>query len=207
MTRGAFEAEHALHEFVPENVPRPVSHGTYSTRFDLYHYLCEFVEMVDEAPSPVAWAKAAAALHKRSMRKPAKQFGFHCPNYSAHVPIAHEWKPSWETAWAFQMKLLLDQDNFLHGLDEEYSKLQASFFDVVVPTYLRPLESSGRSVTPCLIHSDLRPGNVKPRVDSDAVCMLNSSAYWGHHEGEHRQSPTRLKRPHSIQPLSSRPWT
>ncbi|KAI1201544.1 Fructosamine/Ketosamine-3-kinase [Nemania serpens] len=183
MTRGAFEAEHALYEFVPEYVPRPVSHGAYSTRFDLCHYLCEFVDMVDEVPSPVAWAEAAAALHKRSM-KPGQQFGFHCTNYSAHVPITHERKPFWEAAWAFQMESLLNQDNLLHGTDEEYSNLQASFFDVVIPTYLRPLESGDRSITPCLIHSDLRPGNVKPRIGSDTICMLNSSAYWGHHEAE-----------------------
>ncbi|KAI1189293.1 Fructosamine/Ketosamine-3-kinase [Nemania serpens] len=184
MTRGAFEAEHALCEFVPEHVPRPVSHGAYSTRFDLYHYLCEFVEMAEEVPNPVAWAGAAAALHKRSMAKPAKQFGFHCTNYSAHVPIAHKWKPSWEAAWASQMKSLMNQDNCLHGMNEEYSNLQASFFDVVIPKYLGPLESGGRSITPCLIHSGLRPGNVKPRVGSESVCMLNSSAYWGHHEAE-----------------------
>ena len=82
------------------------------------------------------------------------------------------------------MKSLLRQDEAVHGVDEKYSELQATFFDVVVPTYLRPLESNGRSITPCLIHSNLWPGNIKPRRSSDTVCMFDSCACWAHHEGE-----------------------
>ncbi|KAI0422329.1 Fructosamine/Ketosamine-3-kinase [Xylaria grammica] len=183
MLKGAFEAENALYEFVPEYVPRPVSFGTYMTRPDLHFYICEFVEMVDEVPSPVAWAEAAAALHTRSSW-PTGTFGFHCTTYVANVLVDNTWDSSWEVVWTHQMKSLLHQDEVLHGLDEEYVELQATFFNAVVPTYLRPLETNGRSIIPCLVHSNLWPGNIKPRVDSDTVCMFDSCACWGHHEAE-----------------------
>ncbi|KAF2966274.1 hypothetical protein GQX73_g7307 [Xylaria multiplex] len=182
MLKGNFEAENALYEFVAEYIPRPISFGTYMTRPDLHFYICEFVDMVDEVPSPVAWAKAAAALHKRSVA-PGK-FGFHCTTHVANVLVDNNWDSSWEVVWTHQMKALLLQDEVLHGSDGEYSKLQATFFDVVIPTYLRPLETNGRSITPCLVHSNLWPGNIKPRVGSDTVCMFDSCACWGHHEGE-----------------------
>ncbi|KAI0485825.1 Fructosamine/Ketosamine-3-kinase [Xylaria cf. heliscus] len=185
MMRGAFESENTLYELVPEYVPLPISFGTYSTRSDLHFYICEFVDMVDEFPGPVAWAKAAATLHQRSTGKsPTGKFGFHCTTYSAIVPIDNMWDSSWEAVWTHQMRLLLEQDEVLHGPDEEYSKLQATFFDVVLPKYLRPLESNGRSISPCLIHSNLSPGNMKPRIGSNTICMFDSCAYWGHHEAE-----------------------
>ncbi|KAI1110137.1 Fructosamine kinase-domain-containing protein [Nemania sp. NC0429] len=184
VTRGAFESELALAEFIPSSLRLPVGHGTYHRRCRLYHYVCEYIDTYYRFPSAAVWAKAAAGLHVRSMKRPAKEFGFHCTNYVINVPIAHQWKPTWEAAWAAQMKSLLEQDAFLHGIDEEYSKLQAHFFKVVIPTYLRPLESGGRSITPCLIHSNLGIGNAVTMTHSEHICMLNSSAYWGHHEAE-----------------------
>ncbi|KAJ8132264.1 hypothetical protein O1611_g1363 [Lasiodiplodia mahajangana] len=141
--------------------------------------------MVDEVPSPTAWAKAAATLHKESMAKsPMGEFGFPITTYSANIPVDSIWDSSWEAAWTFQIRMLLDQDKALHDPDEEYSKLQDSFFDIVVPAYLKPLESNGRSISPCLLHSNLWRGNIKPRANSDSVCMINSVPCWGHHEAE-----------------------
>ncbi|KAI0518491.1 Fructosamine/Ketosamine-3-kinase [Xylaria bambusicola] len=183
MMKGAFEAENALYDVIPEYVPRPVSYGTYMTHPDLHFYICDFVDLVDEVPSPAVWAEAAATLHKRS-RWPTGQFGFHCPGHVANVLIDNIWDSSWESVWTHQMRSLLRQDEAIHGVDEKYSELQATFFDVVIPTYLRPLESNGRSITPCLVHSNLWPGNIKPRADSNTVCMFDSCACWGHHEAE-----------------------
>ncbi|KAI0871611.1 Fructosamine kinase-domain-containing protein [Hypoxylon argillaceum] len=183
--RTAFNAEDQVFEFVPEYVPRPICFAHYMAHPSLYYYACEFVDMLDEIPSPVVWAEAAAKLHKRSMAKsPTRQFGFYCTTYSANIPVDCIWNASWETVWTFQLKALLDQDKDLHGLDEEYSKLQATFFDDVTPAYLGPLQSNGRSISPCLIHSNLWRHNIKPRVNSDDVCMMNSVACWGHHEAE-----------------------
>ncbi|KAI0143658.1 Fructosamine kinase-domain-containing protein [Xylariaceae sp. FL1272] len=185
MMKGGFEAEKALHEFVPEFVPRPIAYGTYKTQPDTHFYISEFVEMLDEVPSACGWASAVAALHKRSMgRGPTAQFGFPTTTHLANVPVDNSWNPSWEKFWAQQMKSLLDREEALHGSNAEYTKLKQAFFDVVIPRYLRPLQSNGRSIDPCLCHSDLWPGNIKPRRDSDLVSMFDSCAYWGHNEAD-----------------------
>jgi hypothetical protein len=38
MMEGSFEAENALHEFIPEHVPRPIAWGTYSSDPDTHFY-------------------------------------------------------------------------------------------------------------------------------------------------------------------------
>ncbi|KAI0973177.1 Fructosamine/Ketosamine-3-kinase [Xylaria arbuscula] len=183
MLKGAFEAENALYEFVPEYVPRPVSFGTYMTQPDVHFYICDFVDMADEVPSPAAWAEAAATLHKRS-NWPEGTFGFHCPTHVANVIVDNIQDSSWEAVWTHQVKSLLRQDEALHGIDEEYSQLQDTFFSVVVPRYLGALKSNGRTITPCLVHSNLWPGNIKPRAGSETLCMFDSCACWAHHEAE-----------------------
>lgn len=183
---GAFESEKLLHEHNPDHVPRPIAWGTYKSQPDTHFFISEFVDMLDDVPSSRAWASAVAALHLNSMGKsPEGKFGFHVNTHLANVPVNNAWNVSWAEFWAQQMKSLLDQDEEIHGPDDEYTELQAKFFDVVIPRLLEPLETEGRSIKPCLIHSDLWPGNIKPKLDEDEVCMFDSSGYWGHNEGEY----------------------
>jgi protein-ribulosamine 3-kinase len=81
------------------------------------------------------------------------------------------------------MRSLLNLELKRHGPDDLFEKLKEKFFNVVIPRYLRPLETDGRSIQPCLIHSDLWPGNIKPKADTGDLCMFDSCAYWGHNEG------------------------
>ncbi|KAI1084014.1 Fructosamine kinase-domain-containing protein [Whalleya microplaca] len=185
MMKGSFQAETALFNFIPEHVPRPITYGTYQSQPDTHFYLCEFVEMLEDVPSAREWAAAVATLHSRSMGcSPTGKFGFPMHTHLANIPVDNTWNSSWEGLWTQQMKSLLDQDEALHGANEEFNRLKDSFFNIVIPRYLRPLESDGRSITPCLIHSDLWPGNIKPRLDSGRVCMFDSCAFWGHNEAD-----------------------
>lgn len=195
MMKGAFEAEKALYEFIPEHVPRPIAYGTYKSQPDTHFYLCEFIEMLDDVPSPRGWATAVAKLHSRSMGKsPCDQFGFPVNTHLANVPVDNTWNPSWEVFFSQQMRSLLDQEEALRGPDAEFTQLKHAFFNDVIPRFLRPLETDGRSISPCLIHSDLWPGNIKTRLDSDAVCMFDACAYWGHNEGQLRHThPTPIQ--------------
>lgn len=185
MMRGCFEAETALYEFIPDHVPRPIAFGTHKLRPDTHFYMCQFVDMLDDVPDPRGWATAVTNLHSRSMGKsPCGQFGFSVDTHLANVPVDNTWASSWEVFFAQQMRSLLNKEETLHGPDAEYKQLKDEFFDIVIPRFLRPLETEGRSITPCLVHSDLWPGNIKPSLDSDAVCMFDSCAYWGHNEGQ-----------------------
>jgi protein-ribulosamine 3-kinase len=184
MVQGTFEAEQALYNFIPGRVPKPLAYGTYAGDPQTHFYICEFVEMYDDLPSPRDWATTVSALHLNSMGKsPTGQFGFHVPTHLANVPVDNTWNSSWCVFWAQQMKSLFVHDERVHELDEELESLKADFLEKAIPRYLGPLESEGRSIKPCLIHSDLWPGNIKPRTSSDELCMFDACAYWGHNEG------------------------
>jgi fructosamine-3-kinase len=140
--------------------------------------------MYGEVPNATDWATAVSQLHLASLgRSPTGQFGFHVTTHLANVPVNNTWNPSWEAFWAQQMKSLFDREEKVNGADETLAGLRAAFFGTAIPRYLRPLESEGRSVAPCLIHSDLWPGNINPKTSTDELCMFDSCAYWGHNEG------------------------
>lgn len=185
MMEGTFAAEQALYSFLPDRVPRPVAWGTYVSNPEMHFYMCEFVEMYDEVPNPEAWAEAVSSLHLNSMGKsPTAKFGFHVTTHLANVPVNNTWNPSWASFWAQQMTSLFEQDDKIHGSDAEIDALKEAFLDKAIPRYLLPLESNGRSIKPCLIHSDLWPGNIKPMASTDELCLFDACAYWGHNEGK-----------------------
>ncbi|KAJ5920758.1 hypothetical protein N7466_009084 [Penicillium verhagenii] len=184
MVKGTMEAEQALYTFLSNRVPKPVAYRKYASRPDTHFYLCQFVEMNDQVPSPQDWAAAVSDLHINSMGKsPTKQFGFHVPTHLANIPINNTWNSSWSAFWAQQMKSMFEIEEHVYGPDHELEALKLAFINKAIPRYLGPLESEGRSVEPCLIHSDLWPGNIKPRTSSGELCMFDACAYWGHNEG------------------------
>jgi hypothetical protein len=85
------------------------------------------------------------------------------------------------------MTSLLNQEELVNGTNSELTALKTALFGKVIPRYLGPLETEGRTIQPCLIHSDLWPGNIKPMAPSDELCMFDASAYWGHNEGSHQE--------------------
>ncbi|ROT38107.1 hypothetical protein SODALDRAFT_279012, partial [Sodiomyces alkalinus F11] len=185
MMEGTWEAENALFDAIPLHVPIPIGWGTYSADPNTHFYISEFIEVTDEVPSPQQWARVVAQLHRRTTgQSPAGKFGFGAVTHLGNVPVDNRWSDTWETLWANQMKSLLDEEERRHGPDEEYTRLKEAFFRFVLPRYLGPLEADGRSIQPCLIHSDLRPGNTKTIDESNNTCMFGVSAYWGHFEAD-----------------------
>lgn len=183
---GSFESEKAMQAFVAESVPKPVAWGTYNSHPEHHFFLSEFAEMDDTPISPEDWAQAAANLHNRSRgASPSGRFGFHTTTFLAHVPTESGWGDTWEALYTRRMEGLFAQEE-LHrgGGNPALTKLRRAFIDIVLPRYLRPLVSDGRSITPCLVHNDLWPGNINPRTGvPGAVWMYDSAAYWAHHEG------------------------
>ncbi|KAK1704980.1 Fructosamine kinase-domain-containing protein [Colletotrichum lupini] len=185
MMRGTFEAEQALYTFSPGQVPKPIGWGTYTIDPNTHFYLSQFVEMREDLPSPGDWAASVWELHANSMGKSStRKFGFHVTTHLANVPVNNSWNSSWESFWRQQMKGLFDQDDRVHGMDDELTALKMIFLHEVISRYLAPLEREGRSVMPCLIHSDLWPGNIKPKKSSNGLCMFDACAFWGHNEAD-----------------------
>ena len=184
MMEGTFAAESAIHSAIPEHAPKPLAWGTYKSQPDIHFYVCDFVDMLDDVPNPRRWGETIAKLHHNSMGKsPNGKDGFHVMTHLANVPVDNTWNGSWEVFWTQQMRSLLQQEEALCGPDDDFSNLEAGLYNIVIPRLLRPLETGGRSIKPCLIHSDLWPGNIKRKVHDDKLCVFDACAYWGHNEG------------------------
>ncbi|KAL2257578.1 hypothetical protein VTK26DRAFT_9460 [Humicola hyalothermophila] len=187
----AFTSESATYSFIPEHVARPVAMGSYKSNPGTYFFLSEFIDMVeDDIPDPEAYMTTIATLHSRSMAKGPSppstglKFGFPVNTRFGNLEQVNTWCGTWEEFWTNQMKDFLDKEDAAHGGEyhAELARLRPLFFEKVLPRYLRPLESDGRSVTPCLVHANLWPGNVKYMSDGQTVCVYDSCTFWGHNE-------------------------
>lgn len=82
------------------------------------------------------------------------------------------------------MQSMYEFEKRTHGEDEELDGLFDALCNTVIPRLLRPLETGGRSIDPCLIHSDLWPGNCRPDGDTRKIMIFDSCAFWGHNEAD-----------------------
>ena len=183
MMHGTFESEKAMYSFVPSNVPEPVAWGAYKALPDTYFYLCAFHDMLDDLPDIQSLSALVARIHIRSFGKSFNgQYGFHVATHLANVPNDNSWCVSWEDWFTKAMKRMIKAEEESHGQDEELDKLTTALFEQVIPRLLRPLETGGRDIQPCLIHSDLWPGNIKQDAETDELMIFDSCCYWGHNE-------------------------
>lgn len=184
MMEGTYASEEIFHKYIPKHVPRPLAWGHYKSDPSTWFYLCEFHDMVeDEVPEADGFVNIIAQVHKKSMGK-SEKFGFHLPTHLANIPNDNSWQDSWESWFTQAMQKMLQVEEEGHGKDEELEVLKTGLFEKVIPRLLRPLETSGRSIQPCLVHSDLWPGNAMPDVDTNEIIIFDSCAFWGHNEAD-----------------------
>ncbi|KAE9373660.1 hypothetical protein N431DRAFT_482636 [Stipitochalara longipes BDJ] len=181
-------SETSLHSFIPEYVPRPVGFGTYKSKPEITFFVLEFVNMIEgDIPRADSYMAPIIQLALKSMNKgsPNGKFGFGVNTHFGHLPQTNDWESSWEVWWTKHMKFVLDREELVRGSHTpEAVQLKKLFIGKVLPRYLRPLESDGRSVKPCLLHSDLWPGNVKYKLDNTTASIYDASGLWGHNEFE-----------------------
>lgn len=82
------------------------------------------------------------------------------------------------------MERMFRFENEAHGHDSELETLQKDLLTKVIPIFLWPLEIGGRSIQPCLVHSDLWPGNAMPDADTKEIMIFDTCAFWGHNEAD-----------------------
>ncbi|KAK0717419.1 Fructosamine/Ketosamine-3-kinase [Lasiosphaeria miniovina] len=186
-------AESSLYSFIPGHVPRPIAVGAYeSVSSPVHFFLMEFADLVPApVPNPAAFMAPVIALHRASMAKsPGGQFGFPVRTRFGHLAQDNTWESSWEVWWTKHMTMTVDREREIRGpySSPEVAPLRDAFLNMVLPRYLRPLETGGRSVAPCLLHTDLWPGNVqycRPGNANDEmkVAIFDANGLWGHNEG------------------------
>lgn len=191
MMEGTFASEQSLYSFAPRNVPKPLAWGTYKSEPDSHFYICEFHEMTDDLPDVQKFCAIVAKIHRDSMgQSPNGKYGFHVTTHLANIGNDNLWGDFLEHWYAKAMKRMLEEEEMSHGPDDDRKELTDAMFEKVIPRLLRPLETSGRRIKPCLIHSDLWPGNVKPDAVTKEPIIFDSCAFWGHNEGRCQSQPT-----------------
>ncbi|KAL7930185.1 Fructosamine kinase domain-containing protein [Trichoderma chlorosporum] len=181
MTRGEFHSMSAMHNVLPDFVPRPIACGTYETIADTHFFLCEFREMTEDMPDPYKFAAFLSALHRKS-ESPTGKFGFHITTYAGNLPQFVAWEDSWEAFFAKAMRQALDLEIERRGPSEELDALSHALFEKVIPRLLRPLESDGRVVKPSLVHGDLWYANAGIDADSDQPLVFDACCFFAHNE-------------------------
>ncbi|KAM0335762.1 hypothetical protein ACHAQA_000812 [Verticillium albo-atrum] len=180
-------SETSLYRFIPDFMPKPVGTGSYEGQLDVYFFVMEFVDMVDEdMPSAEAYMAAPIMLYQKSVGKsPGGKFGFPVKTRFGDMEQDNDWESSWELWWTNHMKMVFEREERICGPHTaEVAQLKKDFMEMVLPRYLRPMESEGRELKPCLVHTDLRPGNVKYKPDGKSVVVHGANAVWGHNEME-----------------------
>lgn len=186
MVKGELESMRALYQLSPNFVPRPIGCGTYESAPDNHFFLCDFVDMADELPEVVDFCEKLADLHRRSIALGPEghegEFGFHVTTYNGRLPQDNTWNESWEAFYIRGIKHMFALEESVHGPSPEIQSLLPALYEKVIPRLLRPLETEGRILKPCLVHGDLWDSNVAVHVETGQPFIFDSSAFWAHNE-------------------------
>jgi protein-ribulosamine 3-kinase len=176
---GSFEPEKLFHEYDPEHVPKPIAFGNYKENPETWFFLADFHDMVEEQPDIKTFVSIVANWHKKSMGKsPNGKWGFHVETGLPFVQHDNPYQDTWETLFTQMMRQMIIEEDVIHGQNDDLDELKKHLFEKVIPRLLRPLETGGRSITPCLIHTDLWSGNMNPDVDTDKLMVYDSRGMW-----------------------------
>lgn len=181
MTRSEFESASAIHNVLPEFVPRPIACGTYISIPDAQFFRCEFRKMAPNMPDPTKFGALLSRLHRKS-ESPNGKFGFHTTTYAGNLPQFVAWERSWEVFFAKSLRHALDLEIERKGPSEELDVLSRTLFERVIPRLLRPLESNGRTVKPSLVHEDLWYANAGIDIDNDQALVFDGCCFYAHNE-------------------------
>ncbi|KAG7006437.1 hypothetical protein G7Y79_00014g036120 [Physcia stellaris] len=126
-----------------------------------------------ELPDVDRFTARLAELHRNST-SPNGKVGYHLTTYNGILPQDNRWTDSWEEYFSNNFRRMIELEQEAQGPPtEEQISLTSSMLEMVIPRLLRPLETEGRKVKPCLIQ-------YKEPIVFDA------SAFYGHNEYEVR---------------------
>ncbi|KAK4658280.1 hypothetical protein QC762_100390 [Podospora pseudocomata] len=174
----------AIFAITPDFCPLPIAWGSLKTQEDSHFYLCKFYDFTDGVPEPVSFCEKLARLYS-SGSSPEGKFGFHCTTYNGDLPQDSTWHNSWEQSFANGLRNVLQVRKDRAGPHDELDSLLPDLFDKVIPRLLPPLETSGRTIIPSLVHGDLWCGNASiVNEETEEGIVYDPAAFWAHYEYE-----------------------
>ena len=185
MTEGEFESIKAIHRVDPSFAPEPIACGRYRVKEpETCFFLAEFREIGEQPPNPVKFTASLANLHKKSI-SPTGKFGFHVTTCSGNITQATNcWEDSWETLYRKQLAHHIKLDEEKNGVWPDFRHVCRLVLKKVIPRLLRPLQTEGRNIKPCLVHGDLWDENAATDMHTDEPFVFNAGSMYAHNEYE-----------------------
>ncbi|KAL8866362.1 MAG: hypothetical protein Q9174_006349 [Haloplaca sp. 1 TL-2023] len=184
MISAEFISQSTLYAAVPDFTPKPYGWGTYAADPSIHFFLCAFVDMEEvKLPDRQKFAKSLATLHTITS-SPTGLYGFHVSSSQGKIPQFSDWTDTWEEFFSRTLQQLVENEEKAQGVDAEMQRLLHALFKKVIPRLLRPLETGGRSIRPCLVHGDIWDGNVATDKDTDHPVIFDSACLYAHNEYE-----------------------
>lgn len=171
----------ALHNALPELVPKPIAWGTYEKEPDVHFFLCNFHDMTEDIPDISSFPAMLAQLHKNGV-SPTGKFGFPVQTYQGRLPQNTTECDTWEECFSRGIEQFFKLEEKAQGYDEEMAQLRKGIMEKVIPRLLRPLETEGRKVVPRLVHGDLWDGNTSVDAATGLPLIFDACASYAHHE-------------------------
>ena len=180
---GEFASMTAIHRAVPSFAPTPIAWGTYKSDPNIHFYLSSFDQMSDGLPDIQRFSARVAEMHRKG-KSPNGKFGFHCTTYQGLLPQDNTWTDTWEEFYINGMKHMLQLEEESQGPSDELKQLSEAMYQKVIPRLLRPLETGGRKIEPCLVHGDLWYGNATTDLESGEPLIFDACCFYAHNEYE-----------------------
>ncbi|PPJ56797.1 hypothetical protein CBER1_05970 [Cercospora berteroae] len=207
MIEGEFASISEIAKYSPSLTPTPLAKGAYEDgSIPTYFFLMEFLDIDTGAPEPAPFCQQLAGLHSRSV-SPTGQFGF--PMITCHGPHPQNttWDDSWSKFFARMIRQFFDREISTNGASKD-GAYETEFDKMVtetIPKVLEPLQSTGRTLKPCLVHGDLWDENCGTSLQTGQSKIFDAAVFYGHNEydlGMWRATPAvRFGRPHIRQYL------
>ena len=113
--------------------------------------------MNNELPELRQFAVSLARLHRESI-SPTGKSGFYVTTCNGNIPQDVRWTDAWEECFTNGTMKDFALEKEARGPSEELEALMKPLFETVIRRLLRPLETDGRTLKPCLVHGDLWHG-------------------------------------------------
>ena len=184
--RGEYESMSAIYKELPEFVPKPVAVGSYTSNPDIHFYLMEFVNMTLEVPDPQSLSQKVSEMHQKCL-SPNGKYGFMVSTNNGPLVQPNTWTESWEEAYTNLLQNCFNFEQGMHGKHEEMQKLWPDIKEKVIPRLMRPLETGGNQIQPCLVHGDLWDGNTSINAETGQPLVFDASSSYAHNECKTRE--------------------
>ncbi|KAI1329428.1 Fructosamine kinase-domain-containing protein [Xylariaceae sp. FL0255] len=185
MFSGEYHSLERMYTLMPTACPKPRGWGKYQSSANTYFVIMDFLYLIAEPPDPKTITKMIADLHRTTAgTSPDNKFGFDVPTCHGKISQPNEWDSDWCRYFSRLLTVFYDEDMKVNGPFPEYENAFKVLKERVIPRLLRPLQSDGRVLTPCLIHGDLWHENIGLNEETEEPMLYDPALFYGHNEFE-----------------------